>query len=66
MIKLLDGRYEPGHRGWRKFRAYCATEAVIGGVTGAIGAPETLLVGRFDRRGRLRYTGPTHPLHQWG
>lgn len=62
MIKRLDGRYEPGRRAWRKFRAYCTTEAIIGGVTGAIGDPSTLLIGRYDRRGRLRYTGRTHPL----
>ncbi|MCW3819597.1 hypothetical protein ONA91_34690 [Micromonospora sp. DR5-3] len=34
------------------------TRAVIG----APGDPATLLIGRFDRRGRLRYTGRTHPL----
>ncbi|MDO3702082.1 ATP-dependent DNA ligase [Micromonospora sp. C28SCA-DRY-2] len=62
MIKELGGRYEAGRRGWRKFRAYCTTEAVIGGVTGTIDAPESALVGRLDRRGRLRYTGRTHPL----
>lgn len=51
-----------------KFRARATTEAIIGGVTGSIRNPDTLLLGRFDRRGRLRYTGRTHPLttHQRG
>ncbi|WP_446210412.1 hypothetical protein [Micromonospora sp. IBSANI012] len=39
-----------------------ATEATIGGVTGSLGNPSTLVLGRFDRRGHLRYTGITHPL----
>ncbi|MCW3820212.1 hypothetical protein ONA91_37865 [Micromonospora sp. DR5-3] len=60
--KRLTGRYEPGRRGWSKFRTRIVTEAIIGGVTGSISSPETLLLGRFDRRGRLRYTGRSHPL----
>ncbi|TDC81355.1 hypothetical protein E1193_15080 [Micromonospora sp. KC606] len=59
MIKRLDSRYESGQRGWRKYRAYCTTEAIIGGVTGTIHDPDTLFIGRYDRRGRLRYTGRT-------
>ncbi|MET7668185.1 ATP-dependent DNA ligase [Micromonospora luteifusca] len=60
--KRLGGRYEPGRRGWSKFRTRIVTEAIVGGVTGSIRSPETVLLGRFDRRGRLRYTGRTHPL----
>ncbi|MGY4898637.1 ATP-dependent DNA ligase [Micromonospora aurantiaca (nom. illeg.)] len=60
--KRLNGRYEPGRRGWSKFRTRIVTEAIIGGVTGSISRPETVLLGRFDRRGRLRYTGRSHPL----
>ncbi|MGS2615155.1 ATP-dependent DNA ligase [Micromonospora sp. LZ34] len=62
VIKRRDGRYEPGRRGWAKFRTRFATEAIVGGVTGSIRSPETLLLGRFDRRDRLRYTGRSHPL----
>jgi ATP-dependent DNA ligase len=62
MIKRLAGRYEPGRRVWQKYRAYCTTEAIVGGVTGSISDPHTLLLGKFDRHGRLRYTGRTHPL----
>ncbi|MGR6318917.1 ATP-dependent DNA ligase [Micromonospora soli] len=60
--KRLGGRYEPGRRGWSKFRTRIVTEAVVGGVTGSIRSPETVLLGRFDRRGQLRYTGRSHPL----
>ncbi|TCB87343.1 ATP-dependent DNA ligase [Micromonospora zingiberis] len=60
--KRTAGRYEPGRRGWSKFRTRIVTDAIIGGVTGTIACPESLLLGRFDRRGRLRYTGRTHPL----
>ncbi|WP_238455199.1 ATP-dependent DNA ligase [Micromonospora sp. ATA51] len=60
--KRLGSRYEPGRRGWSKFRTRIVTEAIVGGVTGSISSPETVLLGRFDRRGRLRYTGRTHPL----
>lgn len=62
VVKHLDGRYEPGRRGWSKLRSKCTVETIIGGVTGSMADPDTLLVGRFDRRGRLRYTGRTHPL----
>ncbi|WP_307813022.1 ATP-dependent DNA ligase [Micromonospora coerulea] len=60
--KRVGGRYEPGRRGWSKFRTRIVTEAIVGGVTGSISRPETVLLGRFDRRGRLRYTGRTHSL----
>lgn len=60
--KRMAGRYEPGRRDWSKFRTRIVTEAIIGGVTGSIGRPETVLLGRFDRRGRLRYTDRSHPL----
>jgi ATP-dependent DNA ligase len=60
--KRLGSRYEPGRRGWSKFRTRIVTEAIIGGVTGSISNPESVLLGRFDRRGRLRYTGRSHPL----
>jgi ATP-dependent DNA ligase len=62
VAKRLDGRYEPGRRGWRKIRARSTTEAIIGGVTGSITDPQTLLLGRLTPTGGLRYTGRTHPL----
>ncbi|MCT2282467.1 ATP-dependent DNA ligase, partial [Micromonospora chalcea] len=60
--KRQDGRYQPGRRGWAKFRTRMVTEAIVGGVTGSVSDPETVLLGRIDRRGRLRYTGRSHPL----
>ncbi|PZF97264.1 ATP-dependent DNA ligase [Micromonospora deserti] len=60
--KRLDGRYEPGRRGWAKFRTRIVTDAIVAGVTGSITNPQTLLLGRFDGHGRLRYTGRSHPL----
>ncbi|MFC0504154.1 ATP-dependent DNA ligase [Micromonospora costi] len=62
VTKRLAGRYEPGRRGWSKFRTRVFTEAIVGGVTGSLRNPDTALLGRFDRRGKLRYTGRTHPL----
>ncbi|MFE7654730.1 hypothetical protein ACFU6M_17820 [Streptomyces bottropensis] len=38
------------------------TEAVIGGVTGSLAAPRTLLLGRYDPAGRLRYVGRSTTL----
>ncbi|MER7455643.1 hypothetical protein [Micromonospora sp. NPDC126480] len=61
--KRLSGRYEPGRRGWWKYRTHITTEAIVGGVTGSIHGPDTALLGRFDRRGTLRYSGRTHPLN---
>ncbi|MFJ2087547.1 ATP-dependent DNA ligase [Micromonospora chokoriensis] len=63
VIKRRSGRYEPGRRGWSKYRARMTTEAIVGGVTGRISNPSSALLGRFDRRGRLRYTGRTGPLN---
>nr|WP_280175129.1 ATP-dependent DNA ligase [Micromonospora cremea] len=62
VTKRLGSRYELGRRGWWKFRIRLVTEAIVGGVTGSMRSPVTVLLGRFDRRGRLRYTGRTHPL----
>jgi hypothetical protein len=38
------------------------TEAVIGAVTGSLTAPRTLLLGRYDPAGRLRYVGRSTTL----
>jgi ATP-dependent DNA ligase len=62
VIKGLATPYRPGQRGWLKLRHRRTAEAVAGGVTGTLSEPETVLVGRFDPAGRLRYAGRTHPL----
>ncbi|MEU4469445.1 hypothetical protein AB0G20_38125 [Streptomyces sp. NPDC024017] len=38
------------------------TEAIVGAVTGSLAAPRTVLLGRYDRAGRLRYTGRSPTL----
>ncbi len=62
VIKDPAGRYEPGQARWGKFKTRATTEAVVGGVTGTISQPDTLLLGRYDPHGRLRYVGRTRPL----
>ncbi|GLH98834.1 hypothetical protein Pa4123_41090 [Phytohabitans aurantiacus] len=62
VAKRLNSRYEPGRRRWCKLRVKTTTEAIIGGVTGTVSDPETLLLGRHDLTGRLRYVGRTHTL----
>lgn len=62
IVKRLDAPYRPRRVTWSKIRATHTTEAVVGGVIGAIGHPRALVLGQFDRRGRLRVVGRTHPL----
>ncbi|MEV6488189.1 ATP-dependent DNA ligase [Actinoplanes sp. NPDC051633] len=62
VVKPATGRYRPGTTAWTKVRARDTTEYVIGGVTGTLDRPESLLLGRLDHGGVLRYTGQTHPL----
>ena len=40
-------------RAWQKLRTRVTAEAIVGGVTGTVGAPQELILGRYDR-GRLR------------
>lgn len=62
VVKNPGQRYLPGRRAWSKLRARSSTEAIIGAVTGTLRSPSTLLLGRYDTTGRLRYTGRTVPL----
>ncbi|MEH0825751.1 MULTISPECIES: hypothetical protein [unclassified Micromonospora] len=50
-VASLD-RFAEGH----------TSEAIIGGVAPSLSSPETLLLGRLDEQGRLRYSGRTHSL----
>ena len=43
-------------------RSRTTTEAVIGGVTGSLTMPLTLLLGRYNTRGTLRLVARTTPL----
>ncbi|MFZ4150541.1 ATP-dependent DNA ligase [Streptomyces pseudogriseolus] len=62
VVKGLAQTYQPGRRGWIKVRARASAEAVVGAVTGRVTAPSTLLLGRYDSDGRLRFVARTAPL----
>ncbi|MFI0141888.1 ATP-dependent DNA ligase [Streptomyces luteogriseus] len=63
VFKRLDEPYLPV-RSWRKYKVRVTTEAIVGAVTGSLAAPRTVLLGRYDRAGRLRYTGRSTTLSQ--
>ncbi|MFD8154431.1 hypothetical protein ACFV28_27280 [Streptomyces sp. NPDC059720] len=60
VFKRLDEPYPPV-RSWRKYKVRVTTEAIVGAVTGTLAAPRTVLLGRYDRAGRLQYTGRSTP-----
>ncbi|MGW5043042.1 ATP-dependent DNA ligase [Streptomyces parvulus] len=62
VLKRLEGVYEPGVRGWQKYKVRMTEDAVVGAYTGPAAAPRTLLLGRYDSDGRLRYTGRSTTL----
>ncbi|NMO51946.1 ATP-dependent DNA ligase [Actinoplanes sp. TBRC 11911] len=57
VIKDLAGRYR--RTGWWKYKLRVTAEAIVGGITEP---PVSLLLGRFDDEGRLRYVGRTGML----
>ncbi|MFF7951782.1 ATP-dependent DNA ligase [Streptomyces griseorubiginosus] len=61
-FKRHDEPYRAGARTWTKDKVRMTADAIVGAVTGPAAAPRTLLLGRHDRAGRLRYTGRTTPL----
>ncbi|MGI5414003.1 ATP-dependent DNA ligase [Streptomyces chartreusis] len=64
VFKRLDGPYEPSVRGWRKHKVRETEEAIVGAFTGSRAVPRTLLLGRYDTEGRLRYVGSSTTLPQ--
>lgn len=62
VFKRLNQRYTPGRRGWTKYRATASAEAVVGAVSGSLVRPTTVLLGRLDEHGTLRYVGRTSVL----
>jgi ATP-dependent DNA ligase len=62
VVKGLDQRYQRGKRAWVKVRSHATAEAVVGGVTGALSGPLTLLLARYDASGGLRLVARTAPL----
>ncbi|MFF0702798.1 hypothetical protein ACFYVC_21095 [Streptomyces tendae] len=61
-FKRLSDPYRGGNRAWGKYKVCATTEAIVGAVTGSAAAPRTLLLGRYDDTGQLRYTGRTVPF----
>jgi ATP-dependent DNA ligase len=61
-FKRLSEPYRPGARTWTKYKVRATADAIVGAVTGPVAAPRTLLLGRHDGTGMLRYTGRTVPL----
>jgi ATP-dependent DNA ligase len=62
VVKHREHGYRPRRRCWWKVRTRTSADAVVGGVIGPLGAPEALLLGLPDGRGRLRVAGRTGPL----
>jgi ATP-dependent DNA ligase len=62
VAKRVEQPYRCGRGGWKKIRSRGTAEAVVGGVVGDLVAPEALLLGLPDGRGRLRVAGRTTAL----
>ncbi|MER6113757.1 ATP-dependent DNA ligase [Streptomyces hirsutus] len=54
VFKRLDAPYRPSVRGWQKYKVRETSEAIVSAVTGPLGAPRTLLLGRYDDQDRLQ------------
>lgn len=63
VYKRLESTYQPV-RAWRKYKARHTEDAIVGAFTGSPAAPRTLLLGRYDTDGRLRYVGRSTTLPQ--
>ncbi|MEW2268063.1 ATP-dependent DNA ligase [Streptomyces sp. NPDC047853] len=63
-FKRLTQPYLAGARGWGKYKVRATEDAIVGAFTGPAAAPRTLLLGRYDAEGRLRFTGRTATLPQ--
>lgn len=62
VVKHRQHGYRPQRRSSWKVRTRTAADAVVGGVIGSLDAPDALLLGLPDERGRLRVAGRTGPL----
>ncbi|MFE2053684.1 ATP-dependent DNA ligase [Streptomyces sp. NPDC059459] len=63
-FKRLSEPYRPEVRGWGKYKVRATEDAIVGAFTGPAAALRTLLLGRYDAEGRLRFTGRTTTLPQ--
>ena len=62
VAKRADGTYRPGKIGWTKIKKRRSADYIVGGVTGTAAYPSSLLLGRLDSRGQLRFVAQTHPI----
>jgi ATP-dependent DNA ligase len=63
VFKRLDDVYRPAARGgWLKYKVRETAEGIVGGVTGSLAGPRTLLLGRYDAASQLEYVGRTTTL----
>jgi ATP-dependent DNA ligase len=61
VAKQAAGRYVPGRRDWVKVKTRESTEVIVGAVTGALDAIDTVVVGRYGPDG-LRMLGRSLPV----
>lgn len=62
VVKGLAQKYVAGHRGWIKVRILASAEALVASVAGPVSAPSTLLLGRYNDTGCLRFVARTTAL----
>ncbi|MGW7314683.1 ATP-dependent DNA ligase [Streptomyces sp. NPDC054865] len=65
VVKPAGQPYQEGVRGWWKVRTFETADAIVGAVTGSPTAPRTLLLGRYDAGGSLRFVGRSTPLRPY-
>ncbi|GAA4410100.1 ATP-dependent DNA ligase [Fodinibacter luteus] len=61
VIKAADSVYTPGRRTWIKVKSRESTDVLIGGITGSLERPETIVAG-LVRGGELQVVGRSTPL----
>lgn len=63
VFKDRERRYQSGRqRSWLKYKPRTSTEAIVAAISGSVERPSSLLLGRYDRFGRLRFVGRTTSL----
>ncbi|MEU1824194.1 ATP-dependent DNA ligase [Streptomyces abikoensis] len=62
LVKDGSSAYRPNVRGWKKYKPHTSHDVLVGGVTGTLRQPTTVLVGRRDTSGHLHYLGRSTPI----
>ncbi|MGW6523210.1 ATP-dependent DNA ligase [Streptomyces sp. NPDC054962] len=63
-FKRLTEPYRPTARTWRKYKVRATHDAIVSAITGPLSTPSSLLLGRYDTTGQLKYIGRTTTLTQ--